>query len=133
MGGLGALGGHEELWSAFETTVLDIAGVCLGTCRWVKKNFVSQETLDTIDESRRARPNGRAELFRELRRKTVRALRVDKVANVRRICEGVEHHLWSSDSCPAYRGICALRPPIPSLGVLQLEWSVVGSQQRSPK
>ncbi len=29
--------------------------------------------------------------------------------------EEVEHHLWSSDSCPAYRGIRALRSskPIP--------------------
>ena len=29
---------------------------------------------------------------------------------MRGICEGVEHHLWSSDSRPAYRGILALRP-----------------------
>ena len=49
----------------------------------MKKNFVSQETLDTIDQSRKARLNGRAELFRELRRKTVRAPRVDKKADVR--------------------------------------------------
>ena len=27
---------------------------------------------------------------------------------MRGICEGVEHHLWSSDSRPAYRTICAL-------------------------
>ena len=68
-----ALGGPEELWSAFKTTVLDVAGGCLGTHRRAKKNFVSQGTLDTIDQSRRARLNGRAELFRELRHKTVRA------------------------------------------------------------
>ena len=32
-----------------------------------------------------------------------------------RICEGVEHHLWSSDSRSAYRGIHALRSskPVP--------------------
>ena len=54
-------------------TVLDVAGGCLGTHRRAKKNFVSQGTLDTIDQSRRVRLNGRAELFRELRRKTVRA------------------------------------------------------------
>ena len=32
------------------------------------------------------------------------------------ICEGVEHHLWSSDSCPAYRGIHALcsSKPVPT-------------------
>ena len=67
LGGLGALGGPEELWSAFKTTVLDVAGRCLGTHRRAKKSFVSQGTLDTIYQSRRARLNGRAELFRELR------------------------------------------------------------------
>ena len=114
-GGLGALVDHEELWSAFKTTVLDAASTCFGTQHRAKKNFVSQGTLDTIDQSRWARLNGRAELFRELRRKTVRALRVDKEAYVRDICEGVEHHLWSSDSHPAHRGIHALRSskPVP--------------------
>ena len=34
LGGLGALGNPEELWSAFKTTILDVAGGCLGTpCR----------------------------------------------------------------------------------------------------
>ena len=58
-------------------------------------------------QSRRARLNGRDELFRELC-KTIRALRVDKEAYVQGICEVVEHHLSSSDSHPAYRGIHAL-------------------------
>ena len=71
-------------------TILEVAGGCLGTHLRAKKNFVSQGTLDTIDQSRRARLNGRAELFRELRRKTVRVLRVDKEAYVRGICEGVD-------------------------------------------
>ena len=111
------------MWSAFKTTVLDVAGGSLGTHRRAKKNFVSQGTLDTIDQSRRARLNGRAELFRELRRKTVRALKVDKEAYVRGICEGVEHHLWSSDSCPAYRVTCALRSskPIPWCTAVRVE------------
>ena len=82
LGGLGALGDPEQLWSAFKTTVLDVAGRCLGTHRRAKKFFVSQGTLDTIAQSRRARLNGRAELFRELRCKTVCALRVDKEAYV---------------------------------------------------
>ena len=86
--GLGASGDPEELWSGFKTTVLDVAGRCLGTHWRAKKNFVSQGTMDTIAQSRRARLNGRAELFRELRRKTVCALRVDKEAYVRGICEG---------------------------------------------
>ena len=51
-------------------------------------NFVSKGTLDAIDSSRRARLIYRAELFRELRRKTVCALRVDKEAYVQGICEG---------------------------------------------
>ena len=91
--GLGALGDPEELWNAFQTTILDVAGGCLGTHHLAKKSFISQGLLDTIDQSRRATLNGRVELFRELRRKTVRELRVDKEAYVRGICEGVEHHL----------------------------------------
>ena len=31
LGDLGALGNLEELWSAFKTTILDVAGGCLGT------------------------------------------------------------------------------------------------------
>ena len=58
-----------------------------GAHRQARKNFVSQETLDTTDRSRRLRLHGRAELFRELRRKTVRALKVDKEAEVRGICK----------------------------------------------
>ena len=102
---------------------LDVAGGCLGTHRRVKKNFVSQGTLDTIDQSRRARHHGRDELFKELRRKTVRALRADKEANVRRICEGVEHHLWTSNSQTAYRGICALHSskPVPRCTAVRVE------------
>ena len=89
LGGQGALGNPEELWSAFKTTILDVAGGCLGTQCRAKKDFVSEGTLDTIYLSRRARHTGRAELFRELRHKTAHALRVDKEAYVRGICEGV--------------------------------------------
>ena len=85
----------EELWGAFKTTILDVASEYLGNHHRAKKNFVSQGTLDTIDQSRRAGLNHRAELFRELRRKTVRVLMVDKEADVRGIFEGVEHHLWT--------------------------------------
>ena len=48
---LDALGNLEQLWSAFKTTILDVAGGCLGTHQRAKKNFVSQGTLDTIDQS----------------------------------------------------------------------------------
>ena len=73
-----------------------------------RRKILSRGTRDTIDQSRRARLHGRAELFRELRHKSVHPRRVDKEAYVQGICEGVEHHLWSSDSRSAYRGIFAL-------------------------
>ena len=52
----------EELWSALKTTVLDVAGGCLATHQRAKKNFVSQGTLDTIDQSRSKGPGRMAEL-----------------------------------------------------------------------
>ena len=38
-------------------------------------------------------------------------------------CEGVEHHLWLSDSRPAYRGIHALRSskPVPRCTAVRAE------------
>ena len=45
--GLGALVNPEELWSSLTITILDVAGGCLVTHYWVKKNIVSQGTLDT--------------------------------------------------------------------------------------
>ena len=47
-----------------------------------RRIIFSQGTLDTIDHNCRARLNGRAEVFGELRRKTIRALRVDNKAYV---------------------------------------------------
>ena len=39
------------------------------------------------------------------------------------MCEGVERHLWSSDSRPAYRGICALHSskPVPQCTAVRAE------------
>ena len=54
LGDLDALGNPEELWSAFNTTIFDVAGGYLGTHRRAKINFVSQGTLDTIDQSQSA-------------------------------------------------------------------------------
>ena len=42
--GLCALGNPEVWWSAFKTTVLDVAGRCRGTHHRAKKNFVSRDT-----------------------------------------------------------------------------------------
>jgi len=59
----------------------------------------------------------------ELKCKTVRALWVDKNACMRGICEGVGHHLWSSNCRPFYRGICTLRSskPIPQCTAVIVE------------
>ena len=51
LGCLSALVNPKELWCAFKTTRLDVAGGCLGTHRRAKKSFVSQGTLDIIDQS----------------------------------------------------------------------------------
>ena len=44
---------------------------------------------------------------------------------MRRICEGVEHHLWSSNSRPAYRGTRKLHSskPVPRSTALRAEGS----------
>ena len=94
-------------------------------------NFVSQGTLDTIDKSHRPRLNGRAELFRELRHKTGCALMLVKEAYVRGIFEGEEHHLWSSDSHPASRGICTLRSskPVPRCTTVRSEGGGLSTEE----
>ena len=91
----------------------------------MKKNFVSHGTLDTSDQSRRTRLNGRAELFMELRRKTIRALRVDKEAYVR-------GSVWGSSITCGQVILVLLTGEFthcvhssPSLGVLQFEQRVV--------
>ena len=100
-------GTAEEMWDFFKTTTLSTASGVLGIRKCTRRSFVSNDTLDLIDKSRRARLDSLPEA-RELRRKTLRSLRADKEDYVRSICERVEHHLWSSDSGPAYRGIKAL-------------------------
>jgi len=42
---------------------------------------------------------------------------------VRGIFQGVEHHLWSSDSCPAYMRMCAWHSskPIPRFTAVRAE------------
>ena len=59
----------------------------------------------------------------ELRHKTGHALRVDKEAYVQEIFEGVQQHLWKSDSHTVYRGIRALHSskPIPRCAAVRGE------------
>ena len=131
LGWLGALGDPEKLWSVFKTTILGVDGVCLVTHRRGRIILSLKGHWITLT-SRRARLN---ELFRELRHKTVRALRVDKEAYVRLIYEGVEHHLWSSDSRPPFRGIRALRSskPVPRCTAVRAEGGVFLTEESEVK
>ena len=61
-GGSGCFGAPEELWSAFNTTILDVVGGYLGTHYQAKKNVVYQGILDALCGSQRDQLNGRAEL-----------------------------------------------------------------------
>ena len=65
----------------------------------------------------------------------MRALRVDKEAYMREICEGVEHHLWSSDSRPAYRGVRTLRSskPIPRSTAARAEGGLLLTEESEVK
>ena len=111
------------MWDFFKTTTLSTASGVLGIRKGTRRSFVSNDTLDLIDKSRRARLDSLPEA-RELRRQTLRSLRADKEDYVRSICERVEHHLWSRDSRPAYRGTKHLVHPSLSLGFVQSRQAV---------
>ena len=98
----------EVMWNDFKTAVLSTASERLGKRRSARRSFVSKSTLDLVEKSRRARLDGDP-AARELRRRTVRALRADKEEYVRSVCGRVESHLCTSDSRPAYNAIRALR------------------------
>ncbi|KAG2467807.1 DYHG protein, partial [Polypterus senegalus] len=107
---LGATVNLNVMWEIFRDKTLKDAEGCVGvTSVPRRKCFISQGTLDIIESSRRARVNGKSGLYWELRRIAARDLRADKEAFVRGICEQVTHHLWSTEPCPAYRGIEVLR------------------------
>jgi hypothetical protein len=85
-----------------------VAEECVGFIPPARKGFITPGTLVLVERSRQAGLNGKNQLSRALKKDTVRALRADKEEQVSGICGRVEHHLWSSDSRPAYTGIRAL-------------------------
>ena len=105
----------EKLWTDFKTEVLKVSESCLRDTHGKSKSFLTKETLNIIVESRRARLEGKNGQYRKLKRGAVRAVRRDKEAQVREVCETVESHMWSTDSRPSYRGIrrlrCSRTPP----------------------
>ena len=92
-------------WTDLQTKVLKVSESCLRHTSGTSKSFLTKETLNTIEESRRARIEKRTGQYRELKREAVRAVRRDKEAQVRGVCETVESHLRSTVSRPAYRKI----------------------------
>ena len=70
---------------------------------------MTKETLNIIEESRRATLAWKTGQYRKLKREAVRAMRRDKEAQVHGVCETAESHLWSTDFRPAYSGIQTLR------------------------
>ena len=56
-------------------------------------SFLNEATLKIVEESRRARLEGRTGAYRELKREAVRAVRKDKELQVRGVCETMESHL----------------------------------------
>ncbi|KAG2463100.1 AKIP1 protein, partial [Polypterus senegalus] len=107
---LGTSADPNVMWETFHDKTLKVPEGCVGVMGAHRRRcFISQGTLDIIERSRSTRLNGNSGLYREQRRTATRSLRADKEVFHRGICEQVTHHLWSSDPCPAYRGIEALR------------------------
>ena len=95
---------HEEsddpkkLWTDFKTKVQKMSESYLRDTSGTSKSFLSKETLYTIAERRRVRLEGRTGQYRELKLEAVRAVRRDKEAQIRGVCETVESHSCSTDS-----------------------------------
>ena len=105
----------EKLWTDLKTKVLKVSESSLRDACGTSKSFSTEETLNTIAGSRRDRNEGRTGQHRELKREAVSAVRRDKDAQVRGVCETGEYHLWSTEYRHAYRGIrtlCCSRPPL---------------------
>ena len=128
LGGLDALADPQTLWEGFKRCTIDAAEASIPEKPRRSKDGVSPETAEIIEASRRARLDGKSELFRSLNREAIRALRADKEARVREICGAVESHLGTSDSRPAYSAIRTLRaagPSVRSFTVLAADGEVV--------
>ena len=95
------------------TKGLTMSESCLRDTHGTFKGVMTKETLNIIEECRRVKLEGKNGQYPELKHDAVRAVRRDKVAKVRRVCERVESHLWSIDSRPAYRRIRTLRSSAP--------------------
>ena len=101
--------GPEVLWTAFKTGILDVASGCIPKAPRRARDGMSAETVEIIDESRRARLDGKKGLYKDLRRKAVKSIREDAERRVQEVCLQVECHLGTADARPAYMALRKLR------------------------
>ena len=70
----------EEFCTDFKTKVLKVSKSCVRDSPRMSESVFTKETMNIIQESRRARHEGKTGKYRELKREAVRALRRDKEA-----------------------------------------------------
>ncbi|TFJ88776.1 hypothetical protein [Lonepinella koalarum] len=105
----------EELWSNFKTKILKVEGEGLETSRKTRRGFLTPETMDIIEKSRRARLESRTGHYKAVKRASVRALGMDEEEQVRGICETIGVTTDRRTVHPACIGIRILRSSKTSL------------------
>ena len=80
----------EELWGTFKRETLEAASECIGERPRSRSGFTSVETLESIEESRSARPAGDHDHYRALSSRTRILLRRNKERYVRGLAEDIE-------------------------------------------
>ena len=108
--GLGVSGDTQGMWTDFRDCVLGAAGDSIPMVTKGRRSGLSQETVDIIEECRKARLSGRSGQYRVLRRECIRAVGRERDERLRDLCETVERHV-NGDARLAYRAIRELRAP----------------------
>ena len=133
--GLGASGDTQCLWTDFRDCVLEAASESIPKVTKGVRSDLSQATVDIIEECRKARLNGSSERYRKLKRECIRAVRGDREARLRDLCEAVDRHVKTGDARLAFRAIRELRTPVSRTrcaGVLGADGNVL-SEEDAPK
>ena len=108
---LGRSADTQVMWTDFRDCVLDAAGDSIPKVAGGRRGDLSKETVDIIEECRKARLSGSSGRYRELRRECIRAVKRDREARLRDLCETVDRHVNTGDARLAFRAIRQLRAP----------------------
>ena len=92
-GALDTLEDHEELWDTSKCETLEAAKESVGEHSRSWSGFISEEMLESIEESRDARLAGDHDQYRALSRRTRTLLRRDKERYVWGLAEDVKCHI----------------------------------------